>query len=137
MCPFFLIVSTARNLKLNKTASKWLLACSRLSDSGQKAKEKSTRKVGGRENEKEGPLLKLSPDSSRLIFVFALSQFSGPDVIYVSRHRQPKRTMCGFGLQRSFGRNILELLVYYLMLNKRKNLKDMKSSCLSICTSSL
>ena len=39
--------------------------------------------------------------------------------------------------QRSFGRNILELLVYYLMLNKRKNLKDMKSSCLSICTSSL
>ena len=44
MCPFFLIVSTARNLKLNKTASKWLLACSRLSDSGQKAKEKSTRK---------------------------------------------------------------------------------------------
>ena len=45
--------------------------------------------------------------------------------------------MCGFGLQRSFGRNILELLVYYLMLNKRKNLKDMKSFCLSICTSSL
>ena len=34
-------------------------------------------------------------------------------------HRQPKRTMCGFGLQRSFGRNILELLVYHLMLNKR------------------
>ena len=24
-------------------------------------------------------------------------------------HRQPKRTICGFGLQRSFGRNILEL----------------------------
>ena len=55
----------------------------------------------------------------------------------VAHHRQPKRTMFGFGLQRSFGRNILELLVYYLMLNKRKNLKDMKSSCLSICTSSL
>ena len=35
-------------------------------------------------------------------------------------HRQPKRTMCGFGLQRSFGRNILELLVYYLMPNKCK-----------------
>ena len=52
-------------------------------------------------------------------------------------HRQPKRTICGFGLQRSFGRNILELLVYYLMPNKCKNLKDMKSSCLSICTSSL
>ena len=28
-------------------------------------------------------------------------------------------------------------LVYYLNVNKRKNLKDMKSSCLSICTSSL
>ena len=36
-----------------------------------------------------------------------------------------------------FGRNILELLVYYLMLNKCKNLKDMKSSCLSVCTSNL
>ena len=35
-------------------------------------------------------------------------------------HRQPKRTICGFGLQRSFGRNILELLVYYLMPNKCK-----------------
>ena len=35
-------------------------------------------------------------------------------------HRQPKRTSCGFGLQRSFGRNILELLVYYLMPNKCK-----------------
>ena len=30
------------------------------------------------------------------------------------KHRQPKRTMCGFGLQRSSGRNILELLLYYL-----------------------
>ena len=36
-----------------------------------------------------------------------------------------------------FGRNILELLVYYLMPTKCKNLKDMKSSCLSICISSL
>ena len=35
-------------------------------------------------------------------------------------HRQPKRASCGFGLQRSFGRNILELLVYYLMPNKCK-----------------
>ena len=33
-----------------------------------------------------------------------------------------------------FGRSILELLGYYLMPNKRKNLKDMKSSCLSVCT---
>ena len=79
MCPFFLIVSTTRNLELNKTASKWLLACSRLSDSREQAKEKSTRKVGGREKEKEGPLLQLSPVSSRFIFVFALSQVSGPD----------------------------------------------------------
>ena len=47
-------------------------------------------------------------------------------------HRQPKRTMCGFGLQRSFGRNILELLVYYLMPNKCKNLKDMKSSTFAL-----
>ena len=47
------------------------------------------------------------------------------------------RTMCGFGLQRSFGRSILELLGYYLMPNKCKNLKDMKSSCLSVCTNSL
>ena len=35
-------------------------------------------------------------------------------------HRQPKRTICWFGLQRSFGRNIRELLVYYLMSNKCK-----------------
>ena len=54
----------------------------------------------------------------------------------MSQHRQPKRTMCGFGLQRSFGRNILELLAYYLKPNKCKNLQDMKSSYLSICTSS-
>ena len=52
-------------------------------------------------------------------------------------HRQPKRTMCRSRLQRSFGRNILELLVHYLMPKKCKKLKDMKSSCLSICTSSL
>ena len=35
-------------------------------------------------------------------------------------HRQPKRTICGFGLQRSFGGNIQELLVYYLTPNKCK-----------------
>ena len=52
-------------------------------------------------------------------------------------HRQPNRTMSGFGLQRSFGRNIRELLVYYLMPKKCKNLKDTKSSCLSICNSIL
>ena len=50
------------------------------------------------------------------------------------RHRQPKHTMCGFGLQRSFGLNILELLVYYLMPHKCKNLKDIWSLlvCLSV-----
>ena len=36
--------------------------------------------------------------------------------------------ICGFWRQRSFGRDILELLVYYLMPNKCKHLKDMKSS---------
>ena len=36
-----------------------------------------------------------------------------------------------------FGWSILELLGYYLMPNKCKNLKDMKSSCLSVCTNSL
>ena len=44
------------------------VACSRLSDSGGDAKEKGTRKVGG-------------AVSSRFIFVFALSQFSGPDYL--------------------------------------------------------
>ena len=41
----------------------FLVARSRLSDSGEDAKEKGTRKVGG--------------VSSRFIFVFALSRFSG------------------------------------------------------------
>ena len=39
--------------------------------------------------------------------------------------------MCALELQRSLGRNILELLMYYLMPNKCKHLKDMKSFCLS------
>ena len=43
-------------------------------------------------------------------------------------HRQPKRTKCGLGLHRSFGRNILELLVYYLMPNI--NSKILKCSIL-------
>ena len=47
-------------------------------------------------------------------------------------HRQPKHTMCGLGLQRSFGRNILEILVYYLMPNKCKNLKRRLVHFLSI-----
>ena len=61
------------------------LACSRLSDSGEGAKVKRHAKSwrGGkkrREKGKEPPLL-LSPVSSRFIFVFALSQFSGPDYL--------------------------------------------------------
>ena len=50
-----------------------MVACSITSDSGEDAKEKGMRKVGGRE--------KLSPVSSRFISVFALSQFSGPDYL--------------------------------------------------------
>ena len=68
-----------------------MVACSRLSDSGEEAKEKGTRKVGGaerggkkekgkRKGERERPPL-LSPVSSRFIFVFALSQFSGHDYL--------------------------------------------------------
>ena len=50
------------------------LACSRPSDSGEDAKVKRHAKSwwGGK---------KLSPVSSRFIFVFALSQFSGPDYL--------------------------------------------------------
>ena len=49
----------------------------RLSDSGEDAKVKGMRKVGGAG--KRPPVL--SPVSTRLIFVFALSQFSGPDYL--------------------------------------------------------
>ena len=61
------------------------LASFRLSDSGEDAKAKRHAKSwrGGkkrREKGKEPPLL-LSPVSSRFIFVFALSQFSGPDYL--------------------------------------------------------
>ena len=55
------------------------LACSRLSDSWEDAKVKGTRKVGGVGKRKKPPLL--SPVSSRFIFVFALSQFSGLDYL--------------------------------------------------------
>ena len=50
-----------------------VLACSRLSDSGEDAKVKGTRKFGGAKKGK--PLL--SSVSSRFTFVFVLSQFSG------------------------------------------------------------
>ena len=50
------------------------------------------------------------------------------------QQRQPKRTMCGFGLQSLFGRNILELLVYYLMPN---NAKILKIWSLLVCLSAL
>ena len=49
-----------------------------------------------------------------------------PDLVYLVffsfcffDHRQPKRTMCGFGLQRSFGRNIVQLFVYCLLDGKK------------------
>ena len=81
----------------------------------------------------------------RSLFVERVEKWRSPgarwknceNLLASANHRQPKRTICEFGLRRSFGRNILELLVYYLMLKKRKNLKDMKSSYLFICTSSL
>ena len=72
-------------LELLKLISAYIflsLACSRLSDSGEDAKEKGTRKVGGAgKRKKEGSPPPLSPVSSRFIFVFALSQFSGPDYL--------------------------------------------------------
>ena len=47
------------------------LACSRLSESGEEAKEKGTRKVGGAGKRKRFPVFfSVSP---RFIFVFALS----------------------------------------------------------------
>ena len=56
------------------------LACYSLLDSGEEAKVKGTRKVGGA-GKKEGWEPLLSPVSSRFISVFALSQYSGPDYL--------------------------------------------------------
>ena len=39
------------------------------------------------------------------------AQLTSTDVL---NHRQPKRTMCWFGFQRSFGRNILSRIVSVL-----------------------
>ena len=51
-------------------------ACYRVSDIGKDAKKKKAReKLAGREKGK------VSPVSSRFIFVFALSQLSGPDYL--------------------------------------------------------
>ena len=52
-----------------------ILACSRLSDSGEDAKVKGTRKVDGPKKRKRNGV------SSCFIFVFALAQFSGPDYL--------------------------------------------------------
>ena len=49
------------------------LSCSRLSDSGEDAEVKGTRKVGGAK--------KLFPVSFRFILVYALSQISGSDYL--------------------------------------------------------
>ena len=61
--------------------------CSRLLDSGEEAKVKNAWKVGGAgKRKKEGrqsfrPPPLLSPVSSCYIFVFVLSQFSGPNYL--------------------------------------------------------
>ena len=52
-----------------------ILACSRLSDSGEDAKVKGTRKVGGAKKRKRKGVY------SRFIFVFAFAQFSRPDYL--------------------------------------------------------
>ena len=81
-----------RNRRYNASAFWWpfpalytvfSVACSRLSDSGEDAKEKGTRKDGGARKRKgeRGSVAPLSPVSSRFIFVFAFSQFSGPDYL--------------------------------------------------------
>ena len=58
------------------------LACSRFSDSLGKTRKKGARKVGGAgKRKKEGTESSPLPVSSRFIFVFALSQFSGPDCL--------------------------------------------------------
>ena len=51
-----------------------ILACSRLSDSGEDAKVKRTRKVGGAKKRKRKGV------SSRFIFVFALVNSAGPTI---------------------------------------------------------
>ena len=65
--PFILRMKTT---PLNRLTFDSKVACTRLSDSGEDAKVKGTRKVGG-----------LSPVSSRFTFVFALSQFSWPNYL--------------------------------------------------------
>ena len=61
------------------------LACSRLSVSGEDAKEKGTRKVGGAEKTEKGSRLRClcSPQFPPVLFscLIALSQFSGPDYL--------------------------------------------------------
>ena len=50
---------------------------------GKTRKKKAREKLAGREKgrEREPPPPPFSPVSSRFIFVFALSQFSGPDYL--------------------------------------------------------
>ena len=57
------------------------LACSRVSDSREDKKLKGTRKVGGAGKRKKEGIAPPLPVSSRFIFMFALSQFSGPDYL--------------------------------------------------------
>ena len=72
-----------KGVKHGRIADSRTVACSRLSDSGEDAKEKGTRKVGGagkRKGERASAAPAL-PSSFLFIFVFALSQFSGPDYL--------------------------------------------------------
>ena len=82
-----------------------ILACSRLSDSGEDAKEKGTRK--GSEG---GPLP--SHLSSRFIFVFILSQFSGPDYLG-AWNRLLIYQCCGYNWYSMRGRILLDLFVWH------------------------
>ena len=68
----------SRLFQLISVCASHLAQCQpRLSDSGEDTKVKGTQKVGGAG--KRPPLL--SPVSSHFIFMFGLSQFSGPDYL--------------------------------------------------------
>ena len=86
---------------LHEQGSGWVYdrktSSSRLSDSGEEAKVKGTRKVGGMgKREKEAPAL---PSFLPFYFVFALFQFSGPDYL-----RAWNRLNC---LQMSFQKQLI------------------------------
>ena len=89
------------------------------------------------------PLLDLLAKFKRVLACSCSSNFCVARKFFISaraRTGSPSALCVGSGFRGhlvEFGRSILELLGYYLMPNKCKNLKDMKSSCLSVCTNSL